>query len=282
MWWWKMRPARFARAFLPVALLVAQAATAQTPVGPTGIVVPARVIPDWALPDSPTHKQVAPPPDFHRDAITYNEPVGIFVNQTDVGAALVPGDARYDPADKSYTITSGGYNIWYTRDEFRYLWKRMSGNVSLAASVSWPDPSGFGDRKAALVIRQDLKDDSVEALVAQHGAGMVHLARREVANTRIKDMEYRAGSRGGLPGGATPDSLVALPASRIGIEKNGDQFQLWISWQGEKMHPEGAPITLHLNGPFYVGIGFASHLPATISTAKVSNVVLENRAGAIR
>ena len=270
MWWWKMQPARFASVLV---LLMAQAAAAQTP---------APVVPDWALPDSPTHKQVAPPPDFHRDPVTVNKPIGIFENQSDVGAALVPGDASYDAADHSYTITSAGYNIWYTRDEFRYLWKKMSGDVSLAASISWPDPSGFGDRKAALVIRQGLNDDSVEALVAQHGAGMVHLARREVANTRIKDMEYRVGSRGGLPGGATPDSLVSLHASRIGIEKKGDTFQLWISWQGEAMHPEGAPVTLHIDGPFYVGIGFASHLAATLSAAKLSNVVLENRAGRVR
>jgi hypothetical protein len=158
----------------------------------------------------------------------------------------------------------------------------MSGDVSLAAAISWPDPTGFGDRKAALVIRAGLNDDAAEVLVAQHGAGMVHLARREAPNTRIKDMEYRVGSRGGLPGGATPDSLVILHASRLGIEKKGDQFQLWISWQGEPMHPEGAPVTLHIEGPFYVGIGFASHLPATVSSAKLSNVVLENRAGAVR
>ncbi len=97
---------------------------------------------------------MAPPLDFHRDPVTLNKPIGIFENQTDVGAALVPGDASYDAADKSYTITSAGYNIWYSRDEFRYLWKKMSGDVSLAASISWPDPTGFGDRKAALVIRQ--------------------------------------------------------------------------------------------------------------------------------
>ena len=264
-----MRPARFASILF---LLAASAAWAQPP---------GLFIPDWSLPDSPTHKQVAPPLDFHRDPVTLNKPIGIFENQTDVGAALVPGDASYDAADKSYTITSAGYNIWYSRDEFRYLWKKMSDDVSLAASISWPDPTGFGDRKAALVIRQGLNDDSVEALVAQHGAGMVHLARREAQNTRIKDMEYRVGSRGGLPGGATPDSLVILHASRIGIEKKGDQFQLWVSWQGEPMHPEGAPISLRLDGPFYVGIGFASHLPATVSSAKLSNVVLENRAGAV-
>ena len=275
MWWWKMPLVRFASFAL---LLSASTALAQTP----GVVVPAPIVPDWALPDSPTHKQIAPPLDFHRDPVTVNKPIGIFDNQTDVGAALVPGDASYDAADKSYTITSAGYNIWYTRDEFRYLWKKMSGDISLAATITFPDPNGFGDRKAALVIRQGLNDDSTEALVAQHGAGMVHLARREVQNTRIKDMEYRVGSRGGLPGGATPDSLMTLHAGRIGIEKKGDVFQLYVSWQGEPMHPEGAPVTLHLQAPFYVGIGFTSHLAATLSAAKLSDVVLENRAGRIR
>ncbi len=136
-----------------VLVLSATAALAQTP--------PGIVVPDWALPDSPTHKQVAPPLDFHRDPVTYNKPIGVFENQTDVGAALVPGDASYDAPGNSYTITSAGYNIWYTRDEFRYLWKRMSGDVSLAATITFPDPNGFGDRKAALVIRQGLNDDSI-------------------------------------------------------------------------------------------------------------------------
>lgn len=249
---------------------------------PAGVVVPASAIPEWALPESPTHKQVAPPLDFHRDPVTVNKSVGIFENQTDVGGPLVPGDASYDAASRTYTITSAGYNIWYTRDEFRFLWRKMSGDVSLAATVEWPNMEDFGDRKVALLIRQGLNDDSVQALVAQHGAGMVHLARREVQNTRIKDMEYRVGSRGGLPGGRTPDSLVTLHPARLGIEKKGDRFQLWISWQGEAMHPEGAPVTVKLTEPFYVGIGFTSHLPATPLTAKVKDVVLENAAGKIR
>jgi hypothetical protein len=270
-----MRPAKS----VSLLALLALPALAQTdpPAPPPGVTVP-----DWSLPGSSTHTQVAPPPDFHRDSVTLNKPVGIFDNQTEVGAPLVAGDASFDKATNSYSITAAGYNIWYTRDEFRYLWKKMSGDVSLAASISWPNSTDFGDRKVALVIRQGLEDDAVEALVAQHGAGMVHLARREARNIRIKDMEYRVGSRGGLPGGKTPDSLVTLQPSRIGIEKKGDQFQLWISWQGETMHPEGAPITLHLDAPFYVGIGLASHLPATTTQVTVKDVVLVNKAGRVR
>jgi len=41
--------------------------------------------------------------------------------------------------------------IWYSRDEFRYLGKKMSGNFSLAADITFPDTNGYGDRKAVLV-----------------------------------------------------------------------------------------------------------------------------------
>jgi len=236
--------------------------------------------PDWAYPGSPTHQQVAPPPDFHRAPRIDRSPIGLFEGRADVGGALVPGHATY--RDGRYTITSAGYNVWYTRDEFHYLWKRMSGDVSLAADIAYPDPAGFGDRKAVLVIRQSLDDDSPEALVALHGGGMFHLAWRPAKGARIQDMEYRVGSRGALPGGDSPDALVDLHPGRLGIEKKGDLFSLWVSERGEPMHQYGAPVRLSLKGPLYVGIGFVSHLPTTADTAILSNVLLANAAGRVR
>ena len=73
------------------------------------------VVPDWSLPGSATHKQVPPPADFHRAAITTNTPLGQFTGQTDVGAALVPGSSTYNSATGQYTIVSAGYNIWYNQ-----------------------------------------------------------------------------------------------------------------------------------------------------------------------
>jgi hypothetical protein len=237
--------------------------------------------PAWAQPGSATHVQVAPPADFHRPSTNFDTPIGIFEGQSDVGSALVPGSASYDPEKRAYTINSAGYNVWYTRDEFRYLWKKMSGDVSLAADIAFPDAKGYGDRKAVLVIRQGLDDDSKEVLVALHGAGMIQLARRAEKGVRIRDMEFRLGGRG-LPGGASPDTLVAVEARRIGIEKHGDQFALFVSVDGEPMHQFGAPITLHLDEPFYVGLGFCSHLPEKSDTAVISSVVLQSGAGGVR
>jgi hypothetical protein len=240
------------------------------------------VPPAWAQPGSANHTQVAPPADFHRPGRNFYTPIGIFEGQSDIGSALVPGSASYDAGTRQYAVNSAGYNVWYMRDEFRYLWKQMSGDVSLAADITYPDAKGYGDRKAVLVIRQDLDDDSKEAFVALHGAGMIQLAQRPGKNVRIKDMEYRIGSRGGLPGGKTPDDLVTATAGRIGIEKHGDSFALFVSLAGEPMHQFGPPVNLHINGPFYVGIGFCSHLPDKSDTAVFSNVVLKNSAGRIR
>jgi hypothetical protein len=247
---------------------------AQAPVNPSPSV------PAWAQPGSATHTQVAPPADFHRPSKNFDTPIGVFDGQSDVGSAIVPGSASYDAAMGQYTINSAGYNIWYMRDEFRFLWKKMSGDVSLAADITFPDPKGYDDRKAVLIIRQSLDDDSKEAMVALHGAGLVHLAQRPEKSQRITDMEYRMAGRG-RPGGESPDSLVPIMARRIGIEKRGDSFALFVSLEGEPMHQFGPPIQLQIDGPFYAGIGFCSHVPDKSDAAVLSNVVLINSSGQV-
>jgi hypothetical protein len=235
-------------------------------------------VPSWAQPGSATHTQVAPPADFHRPTKNFDTPIGIFQARSDVGSAVVQGSASYDVATKRYTVNSAGYNVWYTRDEFHFLWNKISGDLSLAANITFPDPNGYGDRKAVLMIRQDLDDNSKEAFAALHGAGMIQLGQRPEKGARVKDTEYRIGGRG-RPGGESPDSLVTVAAKRIGIEKHGDSFSLFVSLEGEPMHQFGPPINLRIDGPFYVGVGFCSHLPDKSDTAVFSNVVLKNSAG---
>jgi hypothetical protein len=230
--------------------------------------VPA--VPEWAQPGSPTHVQVPPPADFHRPSKNFDTPIGLFQGQSDIGAAVVPGSAGYDPGTKQYTINSAGYNVWYTRDEFRYVWKKMTGDVSLAVDASFPNPHGYNDRKAMLLIRQDLDDDSKEAVVGEHGTGMIHLAQRAEKDGLMTDEQFRFGG-----------TLAKVMAKRIGIEKHGDAIAIFISLKGEPMHQFGPPINLHFDGPFYVGIGFCSHLPDKSDTAMFSNVILENSAGKV-
>ena len=144
----------------------------------------------------------------------------------------------------------------------------MSSEVSLSADVSFPNLNGYNDRKALLVIRQSLDDDSKEAMVAEHGTGMIHLAQRPQAGAMITDMQYRFGGQ-----------LAKVMAKRIGIEKRRDEIAIFVSITGEPMHQFGPPITNHFDAPFYVGIGFCSHLPDQSDTGVLSNVTLQSSAG---
>ena len=87
----------------------------------------------------------------------------------------------------------------------------------------------------------------------------------------MTDMQFRFGG-----------TLADVKAKRIGIAKHGDSIAVFISLEGEPLHQFGPPITLHFDGPFYVGIGFCSHLPATLDSAVLSNVILENSAANVR
>ena len=190
----------------------------------------------------------------------------------DIGGPLLPGRASYDPATKRYTLTSANYNIWCFRDESRYAWKKVSGDVSLAADVIFPDAQGYFDRKAVLVIRQDLDDNAKEIMTALHGGGLIHLARRSNKGADLQEASRIEAKDN--PAGPVP--------TRLGIEKRGDSFQLYVSLLGEPMHAVGAPVTLKIDGPFYVGLGFCSHVPEKSDTTVLANVVLENAAGRVK
>jgi hypothetical protein len=58
------------------------------------------VAPAWAHPGSASHVQVAPPADFHRPSKNFEEPMGLFDGQSDIGSALVPGSAGYNSVTK--------------------------------------------------------------------------------------------------------------------------------------------------------------------------------------
>ncbi|MGH7995901.1 MAG: hypothetical protein ACREFX_06065 [Opitutaceae bacterium] len=76
-------------------------------------------------------------------------------------------------------------------------------------------------------------------------------------------------------------SAPAPTARRIGIEKRGDAFALFLSLHGEPTHQLGPLIRLRIDAPFYAGIGFCSHRPVASDTAIASRVVLKNAAGKI-
>jgi len=106
--------------------------------------------------------------------------LGVFEGQSDVGNVSPAGTGVYDAASGVYTLTSAGTNLWSTVDGFHLVWKKMSGDLSLAADIGFPVTTGKHNphRKAILIFRQTLDADAVYADAALHGIGLTALQSR--------------------------------------------------------------------------------------------------------
>jgi TolB protein len=185
--------------------------------------------------------------------------VGIFEGHGDVGTVLHAGSAKYDEPRRVYTITGSGNNMWATEDDFQFVWKKMSGDVSLASDIAILGQGGNLHKKAVLMVRQSLDADSVYVDVALHVNGLTALQFRDEKGTVTHDIEM---------------NLSAPAPKRLQLVKQGDSFSMWVAGAGEELHPSGAAIRVAITPPFYVGVGMCAHDKDAVETGVFSNVEL--------
>lgn len=80
--------------------------------------------------------------------------LGSFTHSADIGNPKNPGSATYDPSTKTYTVKGSGYNIWFNRDEFHYLYNNMSGDFTLTADFEFVGDTGNAHRKIGWMVRE--------------------------------------------------------------------------------------------------------------------------------
>jgi TolB protein len=184
-------------------------------------------------------------------------PTGLFENHADVGSVLHPGTLEYDAGRGTYTVSGSGENLWSTADAFHFVWKKVTGDGSLTADISFTGNGGNEHRKAVLMVRQSLDADSAYADVALHGDGLTSLQYRDEKGARTH--EVRAN--------------IAEP-KRLRIEKRGDFVYLFLGDRDKARHYSGASIRVPLQGAYYVGIGVCSHDKDVVEKAVFANVDL--------
>ena len=59
----------------------------------------------------------------------------VFESNADIGNPKMKGSVAYDESAQTYTLKGGGYNIWFNRDEFQFLHKKVEGDFVLTANV---------------------------------------------------------------------------------------------------------------------------------------------------
>jgi hypothetical protein len=182
-------------------------------------------------------------------------PLGIFEDHADVGTVLNTGSVEYDASKRTYTIAGSGENMWFAADAFQFVWKKVSGDITLTADISFIGSGGEAHRKAVLMIRQSLDADSPYADVARHGDGLTSLQARDEKGANTSEIQ----------------SAMKAPA-RVRIAKRGDYVYIWVAAEGEQLQFSGGSMRIPMHDPFYVGIGVCSHNKDTVEKAVFSNV----------
>ena len=183
---------------------------------------------------------------------------GIFEGSGDVGTVLKPGSVEFDRASGHYTVAASGENLWGTADAFQFVWKQVSGDVTLTADISFPEAGGDPHKKAVLMVRQSLDPDSAYADVALHGSGLTSLQARESKGAATHEVQ----------------SNLSGPR-RLRLIKQGDFFYVQLAPQGGEPSMAGGGMKVPLTAPFYVGIGVSAHNKDAFEKAVFANLSVE-------
>jgi TolB protein len=191
-------------------------------------------------------------------ALTQTNDLGIFTSAGSIGQTPPGGAAKYDAATGAYTITGGGADVWGKNDQFFFVWKQASGDMTLSADVQWVGMGAAAHRKAMLMVRQSLDPDAAYADAVSHGDGLTSLQFR------------------GAVGENTYQIFTQLTGIvRIQLVRSGSEFTMYAGNPGGQMTTIGPVEFVALKDPVYVGIGVCSHAATTLETAIFSNVKIE-------
>lgn len=184
--------------------------------------------------------------------------LGIFDSEGSVGTTPPGCAAQYDAAKEEYRVTGGGANVWGPADAFYFVWKQVSGDVTLTADVQWVGTSAVAHRKALLMVRQSLDPGSAYADAVSHGDGLTSLQFRGAPNEQTYQVITQV------------DGPV-----RLRLVRQGSRFTMFAGKPNGELKPVGPVEYVGLKDPVYVGLGVCSHVATTLETAIFSNVTLE-------
>ena len=182
-------------------------------------------------------------------------PIGIFTAHTNVGRAT--GTASYDPQQQMYAVAGSGQNMWDTRDDFHFVWKRISGNFILSTRARFIGAGVEPHRKIGWTIRPSLDPRSAHVTAAFHGNGLMSL-------------QFRRQSGGITEENKSADSLPDADAV-IQLERRGGEYILSVARFGDSL------VTQRLTGvslpdTVYVGLFVCSHNDTVTERAMFSHV----------
>jgi TolB protein len=185
---------------------------------------------------------------------SFSQKTGVFENQNDVGQILHPGSGTYNALTGDYVLSGSGTNIWFTRDDFHFVWKKMRGNFILQARGHLVGKGVEAHRKFGWMVRASLDSSSPMVSATVHGDGLTSLQYRKIAKTDVEESKFSISG---------PDVIQ--------LERRGTLYIMSVAHSGELFVTQ--EITdVSLGDDVYVGLFVCSHNKDVIEKVTFDNV----------
>lgn len=186
---------------------------------------------------------------------------GIFEQSADVGSPRLAGSAVYNQTDQSYTLKGAGYNIWFGRDEFQFLYKHLKGNFILTASFAF-EGENANHRKMGWMVRTDSSDNAAFCGAFVHGDGLTCMQWRERKGAVMQ----------------VPDDEIRAPKFNyeiLQLERSGNRLIMRAAHPGEPLQLIGDKELTYLPENILAGLVICSHQEDVREHARVWNVRID-------
>ncbi len=169
----------------------------------------------------------------------------------DIGNPQLAGSASYTSG--TFTVTGAGVDIWNTSDQFRFVYRQLTGDGVIVARVNTLQQA---DRwsKAGVMIRETLTAGSKHAFALVSAANGLAFQRRVTTS----GVSTNTQTSGAVPGW-------------VKLERKGSTFTASVSSNGTSWQILGSD-TITMAATTYVGLAVTSHNPNARTTATYTNV----------
>lgn len=158
----------------------------------------------------------------------------------------------------AFNVTGGGADIWGTADDFRFVYRTLTGDGTITARVASQTNTG-GWAKAGVMFRNSLVDTDMYALEL-------------VSPSNGTAYQYRATSAGSAAQSAQTTGRVAPYWVRM--VRVGNTFTAYASSNGTTWVQQGTAQTIAMGTTAYVGLAVDANNASTLSSVVFDNVAV--------
>lgn len=200
---------------------------------------------------------------FLNGNISYSQnDLGIFNFNKDIGNPTLQGSVSFEEKTQVYTLTGSGYNIWFERDEFNYIYNKIEGDFIITANFRFEGKGSDPHRKIGIMVRDSEEEDAVHASAVLHGDGLTSLQWRE---TKGQAMEAE-------------NNEILAPKTNYGIlqlERIGKEIFMRAAHWGEPLQKIGSKTLTNLDDEVLIGLFINAHDPEKMEKAEAWNVRID-------